>query len=125
MIQQRPCSYSNCDELKERVLLKTMKKGFQVIKERPRIQVILTRDSVCAADDVDAPHAKEIEIYSFLDPAVLARETSSGYLPTVAGTGHSWTCVLNKTRIAEIKTAEIRPLVREVKFSEENQIHND
>ena len=30
--------------------------------------MILTRDSVCEADDCDAPHEKAIKIYSFTDP---------------------------------------------------------
>ena len=99
-----------------------MKKEFQVLKDRPLISVILTRDSVCAGDDV-VSHEKKIEIHSFLDPVALAREASSGYLPNVAGVGHSWTCVLNDIKIAEIKTNGIEPLVREVEFDEDNQIH--
>jgi hypothetical protein len=89
-----------------------MKKEFQILKDRPQITVVLTRDSVCAGDDCDAPHEKTIKTYSFTDPEVLARETSSGYLPNVAGVGHSWLCVLNDIKIAEIKTTEIRPLER-------------
>ena len=100
-----------------------MTKAFQILKDRPRINVILTRDSVCAADDCDAPHEKEIEIYSFTDPVALAREASSGFLPTVAGLGHSWICVLNEAEIAEITTTEIRSLVRDANFSETNRIH--
>lgn len=100
-----------------------MKRAFQVLKDRTRIDVLLTRDSVCAADDCDAPHERAIKIYSFTDPVVLARETSSGYLPSVAGIGHSWICALNEIQIAEITTTEIRPLVREAKFSETNRVH--
>lgn len=29
-----------------------MKKEFQILKNRPEISIILTRDSVCASDDV-------------------------------------------------------------------------
>ena len=100
-----------------------MKREFQVLKGRPRIPVVLTRDSVCAGDDVEAPHEKKIETHSFLDPEVLVRETSSGYLPSVAGVGHSWICILNDIRIAEIKMDGIHPLVRESEFSEDNRIH--
>ena len=100
-----------------------MKKAFQVLKDRPQISMILTRDSVCAADDCDAPHEKTIKIHSFIDPEALAREVSSGYLLCVAGIGHSWICVLNNFKIAEIKTTEIQPLVREANFDENNRIH--
>jgi hypothetical protein len=100
-----------------------MKKAFQVLKDRPLISVILTRDSVCAVDDCDAPHEKAIKIHSFIDPEALAREASSGYLTNVAGIGHSWICVLNNIKIAEIKTTEIQPLVHEATFDEKNRIH--
>ena len=100
-----------------------MNKAFQVMKDRPQISVVLTRDSVCAGDDCDAPHEKTIQVYSFSDPEVLAREAASGYLPSVDGAGHSWICVLNDIKIAEIKTSEIQPLVRETTFQETNRIH--
>jgi hypothetical protein len=100
-----------------------MKKAFHVLKDRPKINVILTRDSVCAADDCDAPHEKSLRAHSFTDPEALARETSAGYLPNVAGVGHSWICRLNDVKIAEIKTDGVRSLVREVEFAETNRIH--
>jgi len=102
---------------------KAVKKTFRVLEDRPQISVILTRDSVCAADDCDAPHEKTIRIHSFLDPEVLARETSSGYIPSVAGAEHTWICVLNETKVAEIKTTGIKPLVREATFNDNNRIH--
>jgi len=100
-----------------------MKAEFQVLKARPRIPVVLTRDSVCAGDDCDAPHEKTVEVYSFVDPEAFAREVSSGYLPSVAGVGHSWTCVLNGVRLAEVTSSGIRALVRESPFSDENRVH--
>ncbi len=102
---------------------KSMKSAFQVLRDRPQVPVILTRDSVCAGDDCEAPHERKIVMHSFLDPEALAREASSGYLPSVAGIGHSWICVLNDVEIAEIKTTGIQPLVREVAFGEDNRIH--
>ena len=50
---------------------KIMKKSFAVLKDRRKIQFKVTRDSVCLGDDCDAPHKKEIECYSFLDPREL------------------------------------------------------
>lgn len=97
-----------------------MKTEFQILKDKSKIQVILTRDSVCAGDDGEA-HDRTVEVYSFVDPIVFVREISSGYLPSVAGVGHSWTCVLNGVRIAEITPFEIRGLVRETPFSQENR----
>ena len=100
-----------------------MKAEFQVLKARPKIQVTLTRHSVCAGDDCNAPHEKTVETYSFVDPEVFAREISSGYLPSVVGVGHSWTCVLNGVKIAEIAHSGIRALVRESPFADENRVH--
>lgn len=100
-----------------------MKIGFRVLKDRHTISVEMTRNSVCAGDDCDAPHTKTIELHSFLDPVEFTREASSGYLPQVAGVGHSWICVLNETQIAKITTSDIQPLVREVEFGDINKIH--
>lgn len=100
-----------------------MKAEFQILKSRPKIHVVLTRDSVCAGDDCDAPHEKTIEVHSFVDPEAFAREVSSNYLPSVAGIGHSWTCVLNGVKMAEIGHSGIRPLLGESPFSEENRAH--
>ena len=100
-----------------------MKAAFSTLKDRPKISVVLTRDSVCAGDDCDAPHEKKTEIHSFLDPEAFANATSSGYLPSVAGVGHSWTCVLNGVKIADVRISGIRPLVRETPLSDENRVH--
>ncbi len=99
-----------------------MKAEFQVLKDRQKIQVVLDRDSVCAGDDCEA-HVKTVEVYSFVDPEAFAREVSSGYLPSVSGIGHTWTCVLNGVKIAEIAHSGIQALVRENPFSGENRVH--
>jgi hypothetical protein len=100
-----------------------LKKAFRILKNRPTISIVLTRDSVAAGDDCDAPHEKTIKIHSFVDPVDLARESSSGYLPNVSGVGHSWICVLNDIKIAEIKEASIQSLVKMIEFKENNRIH--
>jgi hypothetical protein len=100
-----------------------MKSAFQVLKARPKIPVVMTRDSVCAGDDGDAPHERKTEVHSFLDPEAFAQTTSAGYLPSVAGVGHSWTCMLNDVKIAEVRVTGIRSLVHETPFSDENRVH--
>ena len=100
-----------------------MKKAFQILRDRSKLSFTLTRDSVCAGDDCDAPHEKKITIHSFTDPKVLVRESSSTYLPSVDGIGHSWMCLLNGIKIAEITHTGIRPMVRQIEFAEENKIH--
>jgi hypothetical protein len=53
--------------------------------------VSVTRDSVCAGDDVDAPHEKE---FSFPDTvpldAVIKRVLSDSYLASIAGGFATW-----------------------------------
>jgi hypothetical protein len=97
-----------------------MKAEFQVLKARPKIQVVLDRDSVCAGDDCES-HQKTVEVYSFVDPEAFARAISSGYLPSVAGVGHSWICELNGVKMAEIRNSDVKVLVRETPFSDENR----
>jgi hypothetical protein len=99
-----------------------MKAEFQILKAKPKIRVVLTRDSVCAGDDCDA-HEKTVEVYSFIDPEAFARAISSDYLPAIAGVGHTWVCVLNGVKVAEIACSGIRALVRENPFSEDNRVH--
>jgi hypothetical protein len=100
-----------------------MKSPFPVLRGRQEIQVSLTRDSVCASDDCDAPHQKEIEVYSFTDPEALANATAYGYLPSVAGVGHRWICRLNGTKIAELSSSGTKSLIREATFAEKNEVH--
>jgi len=100
-----------------------MNKTFEILKGRPRLKFVMTRDSVCAGDDCEAPHEQVIELPSFLDPEALARHATSNYLPTVAGYGHLWICILNGRKIAELRNDGIHPLVRENSFEEKNTIH--
>jgi len=100
-----------------------MKAEFRVLKARPTLSVVLTRDSVCAGDDSDAPHEKKMIVHSFVDPEAFVKAVSANYLPSVAGIGHSWSCVLNDVCVAEISVSNIRTLVRESPFSEDNRMH--
>jgi hypothetical protein len=100
-----------------------MKSAFQVLRDRPKLRIRMTRDSVCAGDDCDAPHEKTVSVHSFVDPTALVSHLSSGYLPTVSGTGHSWDCLLNGQLIASILVSGVCPRVTEVAFAENNDVH--
>ena len=50
-----------------------MKAAFEILRAKPKIFVVLTRDSVCAGDDCDAPHEKKIEVHSLVDPGAFRR----------------------------------------------------
>lgn len=94
-----------------------------MLKDSPRISILLTRDSVCAGDDCDAPHAKKINIYSIIEANALASEMATGYLPNVSGDGHYWTCILNGIEIADVRSDGTEAKVKEVVYQEENNIH--
>ena len=96
---------------------------FEFLEDRPRLSIKLTRDSVCAGDDVDAPHEKFIEIPSFTDPQAFSTHLAAGYLPSVAGIGHTWDCVLNGRLVGTILTNGFRSRIHEVNYADENHVH--
>ena len=99
-----------------------MKVDFAVLKSRPRIALTLDRDSVCSADDCES-HETSVETYSFTDPASLAEELSSGYLPSVAGYGHWWECILNGTVVAKVFSNGKAEKVNEIVYFDENSVY--
>ena len=101
----------------------TMKKRFQILKSRPTLNIRLTRYSLCAGDDVDAPHEMTVKTLSFLDPVALASLLSSVYLPTINGVGHSRDCALNGKTFTSISTVGIAGKVVEMQYGSCNHIH--
>ena len=100
-----------------------MKAVFSILKDKPNIKLTLTRDSVCAGDDCDAPHTKKVVVHSILDSVVFVKSVASGYLPSIAGAGHSWTCSLNGQRIGVVRSSGIDELIPQVSFLKENTVH--
>lgn len=88
-----------------------------------RFNILVTRDSVCAGDDIDAPHEKDVSIKSILSPIDLASFLSSGYLPKINGVGHSWDCRFNGITIARIFQNSIEAYVDELHYELKNQVH--
>ena len=84
---------------------------------------ILTRDSVCAGDDCDAPHEKIVEAHATPDAAALLIELATGYLASVGGFGHSWECLLNGKRIAVIWADGTAKKDESVEYEEINRVH--
>lgn len=99
-----------------------VKVPFSIHGLRPTLEVTLTRDSVCMGDDCDAPHQATVEVPSSVDPGPFVRAVASGYLPSVAGMGHSWICQLNGKPIAEIYVGRTVLLVDELVFEEKNAV---
>ena len=100
-----------------------MKKEFEILKDRPKLSIKLTRDSVCAGDDVDAPHKKTVTIPSFTDPVVLIQHLISSYLPSVSGYGHYWDAFLNGQKLATLRTEGIESKILCVEFQAKNNMH--
>ena len=100
-----------------------MKSEYSVVKDRPTMRFRITRDSVCAGDDVDAPHEVIRETHSFIDPIALASNLAAGYLPSVAGQGHSWDCVVNDQPVARIDMNGVSPCTTEVQYRDANHVH--
>jgi hypothetical protein len=90
--------------------------------ETLKIQAILTRDSVCAGDDVDAPHEERVELVAHTGPVEFLEQFSAGYVASVNGLGHSWTAYLNGTAIAVFRVNGIEPLVSALSFADDNTI---
>jgi len=60
------------------------------------IEVIVQRDSVCAGDDVDAPHEKSFWLNDGAPVCEVFRElAASGYLPSIAGSNEHWEATIN------------------------------
>jgi len=101
-----------------------MKREFEILKDRPKLSIQLTRDSVCAADDIDAPHSRKVEIFSFVEPEVFINHLAAGYLPSnIQGSGHSWDCLLNNVIVGSISSKSIASDIREVQYGEVNHVH--
>ncbi len=94
----------------------------EVLRARPRIVFVVDRDSVCAGDDCEA-HKITVQTLSFIDPVRLAEELSSPYLPSVAGYGHWWECILNGNVIAKISSDGKAEKAGEVNYLKDNTVY--
>jgi len=65
--------------------------GDGVVQERAALNLYVTRDSVAAGDDIDAPHARAFAIPQGASlETVLATVTSARYLPSISGGLATW-----------------------------------
>jgi hypothetical protein len=88
-----------------------------------KVQVSLTRDSVCAGDDADAPHQQSMLLYPHPDPIAFLEQFSSGYLASVNGVGHWWRAILNGKPVAIVRVNGIEPLVAELDLGGQNSLY--
>jgi hypothetical protein len=60
------------------------------------MEIILSRGSVCAGDDIDAPHSKTISVPDGTPLIeILSVISNSGYLARIAGGKATWSAVSN------------------------------
>jgi hypothetical protein len=90
---------------------------------RNKILIKLTRDSVCAADDADAPHEKNISIPVLSDTNSFVTHLASGFLPKISGEGHTWDCILDNKIITKISISGIENEIDQIIFSTNNHVH--
>ena len=93
-------------------------------KENVLINIIVDRDSVCMGDDTE-PHKKMIKVTYSLDPIVFIKRVIAQYdIPTIAGVGHIWDCLLNGKLIVSIKgnSIEFKPRVTVIDYQENNEL---
>lgn len=100
-----------------------MKVPFKLGVEKHKMLFRLTRDSVCMGDDCDAPHEKTLENFSFTDVESFIDVVAKGYLPSVAGIGHTWDCLLNGIHVGTVSHYGIKTRVTQITYLEENLVH--
>ena len=103
-----------------------MKKEFEKSKVFPNIEIIIKRDSVCAADDINAPHEKTIKLQGFIDSIEFIKQVKNLYsLPSIAGGKATWICLLNGETIAVVAQQWPAPkaIITELQFKENNELY--
>ena len=82
------------------------------------MKVIVTRDSVAAGDDFNAPHIISFHVKDDLRlKDVFKHLAQVQYLPTVAGRGHSWQAVINERIAADFVANKRQPKFSMLLFS--------
>lgn len=74
--------------------------------------VIVTRDSVCLADDCDAPHEERIEVPPDEDDLLFLTEVLKRYrLASIAGGKATWVCSIAGKAVAVVAQQWRRPRI--------------
>jgi len=88
------------------------------------IQITLTRDPVCMADDME-DHTRIIDIDSQGTSPKTIIIIAKKYLPNVAGYGHTWDCCLDGEKIAVINgnCNKITPTASDPSFTNGSKLY--
>jgi hypothetical protein len=88
--------------------------------------VTVTRDSVCAADDVDAPHRQVISVPENRDAVAFLLSILVRYpLPSIHGRKATWECSVDGRRIGVVAQQWARPVVhvKQVELERSASLH--
>ncbi|MDB4673841.1 hypothetical protein OAF27_03395 [Verrucomicrobiales bacterium] len=102
-----------------------MKREFQVLRDRPMLKIRVTRDSVCAGDDVDAPNERFVEVHSFTEPDAFIQAVTTAYgMPLIEGGKAAWVVLLNGEKIGVAAQEWDAPVAsaRELRFQKSNHV---
>lgn len=89
-----------------------------------KVNIRLTRDSLAAGDDADAPHERFVLFeVSDLGTNQLVSQLTQGYLASVNGIGHSWSAFLNGELIATVDTNSVTAHTEKARFVAENELY--
>lgn len=98
------------------------KKRFAVLHNKPQVRIVLSRDSVCAGDDV-YDHTKIILQPSYTEPQPFIYALSASYLPSLNGDRHTWDCFLNGVLVGAVLTTGVIAVASRIEYSESNEVY--
>lgn len=107
------------------IISSRMMRSFSILKDRAKVKVSVTRDSVSAADDVTAPNKKRIVIGNFTETEDFIRAVAIEYgVPSIQGGRATWEVILNDQKIGVIaqEWQSPRATVSEVSLQDDNHV---
>jgi hypothetical protein len=100
-----------------------MKQGSQ--NNKSNVNIKLTRDSVCLADDIEDHETNAVFYCSNDTMEIISIVNYHKYLPSIAGANHWWECILNNETIGKILGNYTKIIVNksEVEFKDNNELY--
>ena len=60
---------------------------------------------------------------SFTDPCAFIGHVSASCIPSVGGSGHTWSCLLNGVLLGTLSTSGIHAVAHAVAYADQNHVH--
>ena len=87
------------------------------------VEIIITRDSVCMADDINPTHTDIIHFDSSKPPKELIKFISDNYLAKVSGFGHVWEIYLNEQLVGTTSFFRTKVKAEKLTFLAKNYVN--